>query len=78
MERSDGVIRGTVDSLMKLIAALRAAGVELIGEGEASGSGGRGVRLRETAAIKRVRTPAQARQRGAHSPLPVAGRGRAR
>jgi transcriptional regulator with XRE-family HTH domain len=46
MEASDGVIRGNVDSLMKLIAALNAAGVELIGEGAASASGGRGVRLK--------------------------------
>jgi transcriptional regulator with XRE-family HTH domain len=46
MEASDGVIRGTVDSLMKLIAALEAAGVELIGEGTLSPGGGRGVRLK--------------------------------
>jgi transcriptional regulator with XRE-family HTH domain len=46
MEASEGVIRGNVDSLMKLIAALSAAGVELIGEGAASQGGGRGVRLK--------------------------------
>ncbi|HTX50669.1 MAG TPA: helix-turn-helix transcriptional regulator [Caulobacteraceae bacterium] len=46
MEASEGVIRGNVDSLMKLIAALDAAGIELIGEGGASLSGGRGVRLK--------------------------------
>ncbi|QUD89665.1 helix-turn-helix domain-containing protein [Phenylobacterium montanum] len=46
MEASDGVIRGNVDSLMKLIGALEAAGLELIGEGAASTGGGRGVRLR--------------------------------
>jgi transcriptional regulator with XRE-family HTH domain len=46
MEASDGVIRGNVDSLMKLIGALDAVGVELIGEGTASPSGGRGVRLK--------------------------------
>ena len=46
MEASDGVIRGNVDSLMKLIAALDAAGIELIGEGASSVSGGRGVRLK--------------------------------
>jgi hypothetical protein len=45
MEASDGVIRGNVDSLMKLVAALEAAGIELIGEGAASAGGGRGVRL---------------------------------
>lgn len=46
MEASAGVIRGNVDSLMKLVAALDAAGVELIGEQAASSGGGRGVRLR--------------------------------
>ena len=46
MEGSDGVIRGHVDSLMKLIAALDDAGVELIGDGAVSDSGGRGVRLK--------------------------------
>ena len=49
MEASDGVIRGNVDSLMKLIHALDAAGIELIGEGATSGDGGRGVRLRARA-----------------------------
>lgn len=47
MEASDGVIRGNVDSLMKLIAALDRAGVELIAQGAVSRSGGRGVRLKE-------------------------------
>jgi len=46
MEASEGVIRGNVDSLMKLIAALDGAGIELIGEGAASMGGGRGVRLK--------------------------------
>lgn len=46
MEASESVIRGNVDSLMKLIAALEAAGIELIGEGMTSLAGGRGVRLR--------------------------------
>jgi transcriptional regulator with XRE-family HTH domain len=49
MEASDGVIRGNVDSLMKLVGALAANGIELIGEGSASTSGGRGVRLKEAA-----------------------------
>jgi len=35
-----------VDSLMKLVGALDAAGIELIGEGGASTRGGRGVRLK--------------------------------
>jgi hypothetical protein len=46
MEASEGVIRGNVDSLMKVVTALAAAGIELIGEGAASQGGGRGVRLR--------------------------------
>jgi transcriptional regulator with XRE-family HTH domain len=46
MEASDGVIRGNVDSLMKLVEALGAAGIELIGDGAASHGGGRGVRLK--------------------------------
>jgi transcriptional regulator with XRE-family HTH domain len=45
MEASDGLIRGNIDSLSKLIAALTAEGVELIGDGQASCEGGRGVRL---------------------------------
>ncbi len=46
MEASEDVIRGNVESLMKLIAALDAAGLELIAEGAASAQGGRGVRLK--------------------------------
>ncbi len=46
MEASEGVVRGNVDSLMKLVGALDAAGIELIGERAASPGGGRGVRLK--------------------------------
>jgi transcriptional regulator with XRE-family HTH domain len=46
MESSDGTIRGNVDSLMKLVEALAASGIELIGEGAISQGGGRGVRLK--------------------------------
>lgn len=46
MEASSDVIRGNVDSLMKLISALDAAGIELIGDGTVSADGGRGVRLK--------------------------------
>ncbi|MGH8749343.1 MAG: helix-turn-helix domain-containing protein [Burkholderiales bacterium] len=49
MESSDGVVRGNVDSLTKLIEALDRAGIELIGEGAASAGGGRGVRLKHAA-----------------------------
>lgn len=47
MEASDGVIRGNVDSLMRLISALEDAGIELINAGAESPAGGRGVRLKE-------------------------------
>jgi transcriptional regulator with XRE-family HTH domain len=47
MESSDGVIRGNVDSLTKLVAALEDAGIELINDGATSQVGGRGVRLKE-------------------------------
>jgi len=47
MEASDGNVRGVVDSLVKVVAALEAAGIELIGEDARSESGGRGVRLRK-------------------------------
>jgi predicted transcriptional regulator len=49
MEASNGNVRGTIDTLTKVIEALNAAGVELIGEGVRSDGGGRGVRLRELA-----------------------------
>ena len=50
MEASEGVVRGTVDSLVKLISALEAAGIVLIGDDVQSDRGGRGVRLRESGA----------------------------
>ncbi len=46
MEASEGVIRGNVNSLMKLVGALEAAGIELIAENASSTGGGRGVRLK--------------------------------
>ena len=47
MEASDGLIRGNVDSLTKVVQALEDMGIELIAEGMASTAGGRGVRLRD-------------------------------
>jgi transcriptional regulator with XRE-family HTH domain len=46
MEASEGVIRGNVDSLMKLVGALDASGIELISDNTISSGGGRGVRLK--------------------------------
>ncbi|MDE2464277.1 MAG: helix-turn-helix transcriptional regulator [Alphaproteobacteria bacterium] len=46
MEASEGVIRGNVDSLIKIVEALESFGIELIGEGALSQGSGRGVRLK--------------------------------
>src|SRR5260221_931227 len=46
MEASEAMVRGNVDSLVKLITALDSAGIELIDEGAVSNAGGRGVRLK--------------------------------
>jgi transcriptional regulator with XRE-family HTH domain len=46
MEASNGVVRGVIETLMKVMSALEAAGVEFINEGATSTGGGRGVRLR--------------------------------
>ena len=49
MEASEDVIRGNVDSLMKLVAALDALGIELISDNATSQNGGRGVRRKRAA-----------------------------
>src|SRR3954471_13215743 len=46
MEASETMVRGKGDSLVKLIAVFAAAGLEMIDEGAASHSQGRGVRLK--------------------------------
>jgi predicted transcriptional regulator len=50
MEGSAGQVRGNVESLVKVVEALERAGIELIGAGAASPGGGRGVRLKASAA----------------------------
>ena len=62
MEASDGLIRGNVDSLMKLVSALDRAGIELINPGVPSTNGGRGVRLREHVANAKIKNVRQAKQ----------------
>jgi len=47
MEASGGQVRGVIDTLVKVVGALEAAGIELIGENAASSGTGRGVRLKE-------------------------------
>jgi len=48
MESSEGRVRGVVETLTKVVEALDAAGVELIGENAPSTGSGRGVRLKES------------------------------
>lgn len=48
MEASDGYVRGVVDTLTKVVAALERESIELIGENSVSAGGGRGVRLRDS------------------------------
>ena len=55
MEASDGQVRSVVDTLVKVISALEAAGIEIIGENAPSSGAGRGVRLRETASGQQPR-----------------------
>jgi hypothetical protein len=64
---SDGIIRATVDSLMRLIGALDATGIELIAEGAVSQAGGRGVRLKPPRADGRPyrRNPSRADRQSA-------------
>lgn len=45
MEASEGPVRGTVESLTKVVEALERSGIELIGESAPSAGRGRGVRL---------------------------------
>jgi predicted transcriptional regulator len=47
MEASNGQVRGMIDTLVKIVAALDQAGIELIGDNTVSSTGGRGVRLRD-------------------------------
>jgi len=47
MESSQGTVRGVVGTLTKIIEALDAAGIELIGNEQPSQGRGRGVRLKE-------------------------------
>jgi len=48
MEASEGIVRGVIESLTRVISAIERSGVELIGGGAASNGGGRGVRLKQS------------------------------
>jgi transcriptional regulator with XRE-family HTH domain len=49
MEASEGNVRGVVETLTRVVEALDACGVELIGENVRSGGDGRGVRFKHAA-----------------------------
>ena len=66
MEASTHVVRGNVDSLMRLLEALDTAGIEVINEGAVSEGGGRGVRLKANANVEPLQRKA--------SKLPGTGR----
>ena len=57
MEASEKMVRGNVDSLVKLITAFDAAGIEMIDEGAVSNSQGRGVRLKVTGSPQALPDP---------------------
>jgi len=63
MEASETMIRGNVDSLVKLIEALDAAGIEMIDEGAVSNSQGRGVRLKMNSAAPKTHSGNQAQSK---------------
>ena len=64
MEASETMVRGNVDSLVKLIAAFDAAGIEMIDEGAASHSKGRGVRLKITSGSAKTVSDARSKASG--------------
>ncbi len=72
METSGGVIRGNVDSLVKIVQALEDMGIELIGDGGLSSEGGRGVRLRE----REVRANMREQKLGPSRPIVSGSRAR--
>src|SRR5262252_7739628 len=64
MEASETMVRGNVDSLVRLIAALDAAGIEMIDEGAISHPQGRGVRLRASSTSARPVFATQSESKG--------------
>ena len=64
MEASETMVRGNVDSLVKLIAAFDAAGIEMIDEGAVSNAQGRGVRLKFGSSAPKALPDARSRASG--------------
>jgi len=75
MEASQGQVRGTVDTLVKVVGALEGAGIEIIGEHAPSAGSGRGVRMRETmegASLGEPSSPSRDKPRNKPAPPPPA------
>jgi transcriptional regulator with XRE-family HTH domain len=68
MEASQTLVRGNVDSLVKLIAALDDAGIEMIDERAVSNSQGRGVRLKMDSASAQAGLGNQAQPKTSNGP----------
>ena len=66
MEASETILRGNVDSLVKLIDALDTTGIEMIDEGAVSNSRGRGARLKINSAPANTRLDNQAWPKASH------------
>lgn len=70
MEASEGNVRGTVDTLTKVVEALDRVGVELIGENSESRGIGRGVRFKQPHAATSAPPGEKNRRRTIETPRP--------
>lgn len=68
MEASDGTVRGMIDTLVKVVEALDAAGIELLGDNTPSTGLGRGVRLKDAVPRGGAREQAVSPEDNPHEP----------
>lgn len=66
MESSGGTVRGMIDTLVKIVAALDAAGIELLGDNTPSAGMGRGVRLKDVVENNRAKATSAGRRKDAN------------
>lgn len=59
MEASRGNVRGVIESLTRIVDALDRSGIELIADGAASTTGGRGIRLKSATLASNVERPSK-------------------
>lgn len=65
MESSGGTVRGMIDTLVKIVDALDAAGIELLGDNSPSSGQGRGVRMKEVTPNARAAAAGGAKRKDA-------------